>query len=75
MLHQFIDDALAQVVERLDRYPLTLGLDRAPIHTNMDTFRQAFHDRGSESIKDILLMHPNHYQIEYHLTPPFCRRF
>lgn len=59
MLHQFIDDVLAQAVEGLDRYPLTLVLDRAPIHTNIDAIRQAFHDRGSESIKDILLMPPN----------------
>jgi hypothetical protein len=59
MLHQFIDDVLAQAVEGLDRYPVTLVLDRAPIHTNTDAIRQAFHDRGSESIKDILLMPPN----------------
>ena len=59
MLLQFIDDLLAHVVEGLDRYPLTLVLDRAPIHLNLDAIRQAFHDRGSESIKDILLMPPN----------------
>lgn len=59
MLHQYIIDELAQAVEGLDRYPLTLVLDRAPIHTNIDAIRQAFHDRGSESIKDILLMPPN----------------
>jgi hypothetical protein len=58
MLHQFIDDVLAQAVEGLDRYPVTLVLDRAPIHTNLGAIRQAFHDRGSESIKDILLMPP-----------------
>jgi hypothetical protein len=50
------DDVLAQAVEGLDRYPVTLVLDRAGIHTNIDAIRQAFHDRGSESIKDILLM-------------------
>jgi hypothetical protein len=59
MLHQFIDDVLAQAVEGLDRYPLTLVLDRAPIHMNIDAIRQAFHNRGSEAIKDILLMPPN----------------
>lgn len=59
MLLQFIDDTLAQAVEGLERYPLTLVLDRAPIHTNIDAIRQAFRDRGSESIKDILLMPPN----------------
>lgn len=59
MLHQFIDDTLAQAVEGLDRYPLTLVLDRAAIHKDTDAIRQAFHDRGSESIKEILLMPPN----------------
>lgn len=59
MLHQFIDDVLAQAVEGLDRYPLTLVLDRASIHKDVDAIRQSFHDRGSQAIKDILLMPPN----------------
>ena len=59
MLQQFIDDTLAQAVEGLDRYPLTLVLDRASIHKNVDSLLQAFRDRGSESIKEILLMPPN----------------
>jgi hypothetical protein len=59
MLHQFIDDTLAQAVEGLDRYPLTLVLDKASIHKNVDAIRQAFHDRGSQAIRDILLMPPN----------------
>jgi hypothetical protein len=59
MLLQFIDDVLAQAVEGLDRYPLTLVLDRASIHMDVEAIRQAFRDRGSESIKDILLMPPN----------------
>ena len=59
MLHQFIDDTLAQAVEGLDRYPLLLVLDRAPIHKNVDAILQAFHDRGSESIKEIILLPPN----------------
>jgi hypothetical protein len=59
MLLQFVDDVLAQAVEGLDRYPLTLVLDRASIHKNVDALRQAFADRGSESIKDILLMPAN----------------
>jgi hypothetical protein len=59
MLLQFIDDTLAQAVEGLDRYPLTLVLDRAPIHTNVAAILQAFRDRGSGSIREILLMPPN----------------
>ena len=59
MLQQFIDDILAQAVEGLDRYPLTLVLDRAPIHLNLEALLQAFRDRSSESIKEILLMPPN----------------
>lgn len=59
MLRQFLDDTLAQAVEGLDRYPLTLVLDRAPIHLNLDSLLQAFRDRSSESIKEILLLPPN----------------
>jgi hypothetical protein len=59
MLHQFIDDVLAQAVEGLDRYPITLLLDRAPIHTNTAAILQAFRDRSSESIKEIILLPPN----------------
>jgi hypothetical protein len=59
MLQQFIDDTLAQAVEGLDRYPLALILDRAPIHKNTEQILQSFHDRSSESIKEILLMPPN----------------
>lgn len=59
MLQQFIDDTLAQAVEGVDRYPLTLVIDRAPIHLNTDSLLQAFRDRSSESIKDILLLPPN----------------
>jgi hypothetical protein len=59
MLKQFIDDVLAQAVEGLDRYPLTLVLDRASIHLDTDALLQAFHDRSSESITQILLMPPN----------------
>ena len=59
MLHQFIDDSLAQAVEGLDRYPLLLFLDRAPIHLNTDSLLQTFRDRSSESIKEIQLLPPN----------------
>lgn len=59
MLRQFVDDVLAQSVEGLDRYPLLLFLDRAPIHLNTDSLMQTFHDRSSESIKEIHLLPPN----------------
>jgi hypothetical protein len=59
MLQQFIDDTLAQAVEGVDRYPLVLILDRAPIHLNTDAILQTFRDRSSESIKEILLLPPN----------------
>ncbi len=59
MLQQFIDDTLAQAVEGLDRYPLLLFLDRAPIHRNTDSLLQTFRDRSSESIKEIQLLPPN----------------
>ena len=59
MLQQFIDDTLAQAVEGLDRYPLTLVLDRAPIHMNVNALLQSFRDRSSESIHEILLLPPN----------------
>jgi hypothetical protein len=59
MLLQFIDDVLAQAVEGLDLYPLTLVLDRAPPHLNVEALLQAFRDRGPEAIKDILLLPPN----------------
>ena len=58
MLQQFIDDTLAQAVEGLDRYPLTLVLDRAPIHLDTAALLQCFRDRSSESITQILLMPP-----------------
>lgn len=58
MLQQFIDDILAQAVEGLDRYPLTLVLDRAPIHLDIDSLLQAFRDRSSGSVTEILLMPP-----------------
>jgi hypothetical protein len=59
MLKQFINDLLAQAVEGLGRYPLTLVLDKATIHKNTNALLQEFYDRGSQSIKEILLMPPN----------------
>lgn len=59
MLLQFIDDVFAQAVEGLDRWPLLLVLDRASIHLDADIILQAFRDRSSESIREIVLMPPN----------------
>jgi transposase len=59
MLLQYIEDLLAQAVEGLDRFPLTLVLDRAPIHKNTRQIMEAFHDRGSQAITEILLLPPN----------------
>jgi len=59
MLKQFINDILAQAVEGLDSYPLTLVLDKATIHKNTEALLQEFHDRGSQSITEILLMPTN----------------
>jgi hypothetical protein len=58
MLLQFIDDVLAQAVEGLDRYGLTLVIDRSTIHSP-DKILQAFHDRSSFSITSVLLMPSN----------------
>jgi len=57
MLLQFIDDTLAQAVEGLGRYPITLVLDRSGIH-NPANIVQAFADRSSNSITEVLLMPP-----------------
>jgi hypothetical protein len=56
MLLQYIDDYLAQAVEGLNRYPITLVLDKATIHKNTADILQAFRDRGSYSITSIELM-------------------
>lgn len=58
MFIKFIDDVLAQAVEGLERYPLTLILDRATIHKNIENIHQAFKDRGCFAIKEILLLPP-----------------
>jgi hypothetical protein len=54
MLHQFIDDTLAQAVEGLDRYPLTLVVDRASIHKG--DLLEWFHNRSSYSITEVILL-------------------
>lgn len=58
MLLQFSDNFLAQAVEAIDFYPLTLVLDRAAIHLNTNAILQAFRDRSCNVIKDIILLPP-----------------
>lgn len=58
MLLQYIDDPLAQAVEGIDLYPLILIIDKAQIHKDTDSILQAFHDRGSQAINEVILMPP-----------------
>ena len=53
MLINYIRDFLAQSVGALDRYPLTLALDRASIH-NTTEMLQAFHDWGCQELVEIV---------------------
>lgn len=57
MLLSYIRDVLAQAVGALDRYPLTLIIDRSTIH-NPAEMLQEFHDWGCQELKEILLMPP-----------------
>jgi hypothetical protein len=55
MLISYIRDFLAQSAGALDRYPLTLVVDRATIH-NTDKMMQAFHDWGCQELTEIIKM-------------------
>ena len=55
MLLKYIDNILAQAVGALDLFPLTLIMDRSPIH-NTDEILQAFHDRGCQDMQMVYLM-------------------
>jgi hypothetical protein len=55
MFEQYIHSILAQAVAALDRYPLTLVMDRATIH-NPEKVKQAFIEGGCQDIVDIVLM-------------------
>ncbi len=57
MLLSYIRDFLAQAVGALDRYPLTLVIDRATIH-NPARMLQQFHDWGCQELTQILLLPP-----------------
>jgi hypothetical protein len=57
MLEKYIEDILAQAIGALDKYPIFLVLDRAPIHKG--NLLHAFHDSGCQDMKDIWLMPAN----------------
>jgi hypothetical protein len=49
MLHQFIDDVLAQAVNWSTIEDESHRISTESFHTNLDAIRQAFHDRGCSS--------------------------
>ena len=55
MLLKYIRNILAQAAGALDRYPLTLVLDRATIH-DVDKIKQEFNDWGCQELAQVLLM-------------------
>lgn len=55
MLHQYIQDLLAQSAGALDRYPLCLIIDRASIHTEAEML-QEFHDWGCQELTEVIRM-------------------
>lgn len=57
MLVKYIQQILAQQIGALNKYPIFLVLDRAPIHKG--DLLQEFHDMGCQDLKEILLMPTN----------------
>lgn len=55
MLLAYIRDFLAQAVGALDRYPLTLVVDKSAIH-NPAKILQTFHDWGCQDLTEVLLL-------------------
>lgn len=55
MLEQYIHSILAQAVASLDRYPLTLVLDKANVH-NVDKIKQAFIDGGCQDVAEVIVL-------------------
>lgn len=55
MLEHYINTVLAQAVAALDRYPLTLVLDRSKVH-NVEKIKQAFIDGGCQDVVDVVIM-------------------
>lgn len=53
MLLSYIRDVLAQAVGALDRYPLTLIIDRSTIH-NPAEMLQEFHDWGCQELTEVI---------------------
>jgi hypothetical protein len=55
MLHQYIQNLLAQSAGALDRYPLCLIIDRATIH-HEEEILQEFHDWGCQELQEVIRM-------------------
>ena len=55
MLHQYIQNLLAQSAGALDRYPLCLIIDRATIH-HEEEMLQEFHDWGCQELQEVIRM-------------------
>lgn len=58
MLLQYIRNLLAQAAGALDVYPLTLYLDRSPIHDE-GKMLQEFHDWGCQDLVEIVKLPPS----------------
>ena len=55
MLIRYIQTLLAQAAGALDRYLLTLVLDRSNVH-NIDQIMEAFHDNGCQDLVQVVKM-------------------
>jgi hypothetical protein len=55
MLHQYIQNLLAQSAGALDRYPLCLIIGRATIHREEEML-QEFHDLGCQELTEVIRM-------------------
>ncbi|HSA76752.1 MAG TPA: hypothetical protein VLE02_04325 [Nitrosarchaeum sp.] len=54
ILERGVDDVLAQAFGALDKYPLSLIVDKASIHSK--DIIQVFHDRGCQDLQQVQLM-------------------
>lgn len=55
MLVDYIEEFLGRKVSALDRYPIILVFDRAPIH-NSERVLEAFHSVGCEEVQEVVKM-------------------